>query len=186
MRKLSINIFLLSGFLLFFSNIFADEQIAYLKNRPSSSLYTIENPSSIIQWAQEHLPQNGILKEEKGGFVYLKVDDNYINQLFLMLSNPEYIKPPYFRRSDSPGAHISVFYVNERNQMGEIKEIGQKYSFKISGLASVPPKTHKYIVLQVTSPELEQLRKKYGLSPLLQGHDFHISIAEKKRHHGKH
>ena len=70
--------------------------------------------------------------------------------------------------------------------MKEIKqnEIGQKYSFKISGLTSVPPKTHKYIVLEVISPELEQLRKKYGLSPLLKGHNYHITISKKKeRHH---
>lgn len=73
--------------------------------------------------------------------------------------------------------------MNERNQTGKIKEIGQQYSFKITGLASVPPRTGEYIVLKVESPDLEQLRQKYGLSPLLQGHSFHITIAKKKRRH---
>lgn len=169
--KFSIWIVFINGFLSFVTNIFAAEQV------------TIQNTTSIIRWAQDNLPQSGILKEGTDGFVYLKVDDGYINQLFPMLSNTEYMKPPYFRRVDSPGAHISVFYVDERNQTGEIKEIGQKYSFTLSGLALVPPKSRKYMVLEVTSTELEQLRKKYGLSPLLKGNNFHITIAKKKDRH---
>jgi len=133
-----------------------------------------------LEWAQNHLPQVGTLKEDLRGFVYLKVDDDYIEQLFPMLENTHYEKPPYFRRADSPGAHISVFYVDERDKIGAIKEIGQTYSFKITGFAEVPEKTHKYIALQVDSPQLEQLREKYGLSPLLKGHKFHITIAKKK------
>ena len=133
-----------------------------------------------LQWAESHLPQSGILKEEHRGFVYLKVDDDYIEHLFQMLENTQYEKPPYFRRSDSPGAHISVFYTDERNRTGAIKELGQTYSFKIIGFAEVPEKTHEYIVLQVESPQLEQLREKYGASPLLKGHKFHITIAKKK------
>jgi hypothetical protein len=180
MLKLSSLILLTS--LSFFSSIFAVEQIAYARHQ--SNLYTIQNSKSIVHWAQENLPQMGILKEGRDGFVYLKVDDGYINQLFPMLSNSEYTKPPYFRRLDSPGAHISVFYVDERRQTGEIKEIGQKFSFSLLRLAQVPPKTGKYIVLEVTSPGLEQLREKYGLSPLLKEHDFHITIAKKKeRYH---
>lgn len=134
----------------------------------------------IIQWAEHNLLQTGVLKEEKKGFVYLKVDDNYINKLIQFVIDPRYIKPPYFRRPDSPGAHISVIYRDERRRTGPIKEIGRTYSFQLTKLAKVPLKTGKYLVLQVYAPELEQLRKKYGLSPLLKGHDFHITIAEKK------
>ena len=137
-----------------------------------------------MRWAEYRLPHSGILKEKKDGFVYVKVDDRYIDSLLPILANDAYTKPPYFRREDSPGAHISVFYVSERGQAGTIKEIGQRYSFRINGLAIIPKKTQEYIVLQIASPELEQLRKKYGLSPLIQGHDFHITIAKKK--HGNH
>jgi hypothetical protein len=31
--------------------------------------------------------------------------------------------------------------------------------------------------LAVSCPELEALREKYGLSPRLKGHDFHITIC---------
>ena len=135
----------------------------------------------IVRWARKNLPQTGTLREGRHGYVYLKVDDDYINQLFPMLPYRGYTKPPYFRRPDSPGAHISVMYVNERNRSGEIKEIGQKFSFRITGFASVPPRTHKYIVLEVDAPDLEQFRQRYNLSPLLHGHKFHITIAKKKR-----
>lgn len=170
-RSLKTIYLLLLGILLSFTSTVFTLQ-------PESS--TIERISPVTQWAQEHLPQTGTLREGRDGYVYLKVDDRYIYELFPMLSAPEYTKPSFFRRKDSPGAHISVFYVGERNQTGKIKEIGQKYSFEISDLAWVPPKTHQYIVLEVSSPELEQLRTKYGLSPLLKGHQFHITIAKKK------
>lgn len=133
----------------------------------------------VIQWAEQHLPQTGVLKEDARGFVYLKVDDGYINKLSQFVIDPRYGKPPYFRRPDSPGAHISVIYREERNRTGPIQEIGQTFPFTLMELAHVPPKTGKYLVLQVYSPELEHLRKKYDLSPLLKGHAFHITIAEK-------
>ena len=147
---------------------------------------TLKQPQEyLVEWAKDHLPQTGVLTEEKGGFIYLKVDDDYINQLYPRLNLTEYSKPEYFRRFDSPGAHISVFYVKERHHNEKIKEMGQEYTFKITGVAFVPPKTREYLVLTVESPDLEQLRKDYGLSPLLQGHPFHITIAKKKRsyHH---
>lgn len=143
----------------------------------------VQNEAVVINFAQEHLPKTGILKRNKEGFVYLKVDDGYIDQLFPLLSNPSYERPPYFRRFNSPGAHISVFYVHETQQVGKIKELGRRFAFKIKGLAAVPDRTREYIVLKVVSPELEQLRKKYGLAPFLKGHDFHITIAKKKRHY---
>lgn len=174
-------IILLTGLVLFALNFFSGEKLPYTKEKPESTI--IQHSNSIVLWARENLPQIGVLKEDKEGFVYLKVDDGYINQLFPKLANSEYAIPPYFRRPDSPGAHISVFIVGERHRTGEIKELGQKYSFQISHLASVPPRTHKFIVLQVSSPELEQLRKKYGLPPLLKGHEFHITIGEKKERH---
>lgn len=136
----------------------------------------------IIDWAQNQLSHKGILTENPDGYVYLKVDDNYIHQLFPLLANPHYTKPPYFRRKDSVGAHISVIYVDERRQARAISEIGQTFAFTINKIAVVPEKTQRWIVLQVESPALETFRQKYGLSPLLKNHAFHITLAEKKQH----
>jgi hypothetical protein len=141
----------------------------------------IENSEEIVHYAQDHLPKSGVLQEGYDGFVYLKVDDNYINQLYPLLHHSNYHKPPYFRRPNAPGAHISVFYTNERHRVGKIDEIGQRFSFTLGDLEIVPPHSREYIVLKVNAPELEKLRQKYGFQPLLQDHDFHITIA-KKRH----
>ena len=62
----------------------------------------------------------------------------------------------------------------------DIQEIGEKFPFTLSNIHFVPDRTKEYIVIQVKAPELEKLREKYGLEPLLQGHEFHITIAKKK------
>lgn len=133
----------------------------------------------ILNYAQENLPMEGQLVVKSDGFGYLKVDDNYIHNLFPMLGLEEdgFKKPPYFRTNEAPGAHISVFYVNE-NIMPE--EVGQYFHFELKQIVIVKPsKDTSYAVLQVESPELEKLREKYGLSPKLFGHDYHISLAKK-------
>lgn len=170
-RLIYLFIFILIGVYFLFTTDYLKETSQDIDSKETEAL---------IQWAREHLPQTGILKEQKGGFVYLKVDDGYINQLFDKLSYAGYLKPPYFRQPTSPGAHISIFYEDERPQTGKISEIGHSFSFKIIDLAFVPAKTRRYLVLQVESPELMRLRQKYGLSPLLKGHSFHITIAEKR------
>jgi hypothetical protein len=152
----------------------------YSKNfTPHPQKQVFYNSESILRIAQNELPHTGVLKEDRSGFVYLKVDDHYIDQLFPLLHNPEYRKPPYFRRPNAPGAHISVIYSDEH--VHKIKELGQTFSFKILDITAVPPKTQEFVVIQIESPELEALRVKYGLSPLLKGHPFHITIAKKKR-----
>jgi hypothetical protein len=115
---------------------------------------------SILQFARDHIPRKGILKEHRDGFVYLKVSDDYIYQLFPMIKNSHYSMPAYFRRPNAPGAHISVFYVDERSRTGKIHELGKVYRFKVSDLVFVPTKSQQYIVLEVDAPELEILRKK--------------------------
>lgn len=139
-----------------------------------------DNWLEVVQYAKEKLPHEGVLMSNSHGYVYLKVDDAYIHQLFPMLKikGEGYREPPFFRRKNSPGAHISVFYSNEHIHP---KELGEKFSFKIKKMAVVKQKRAKYLVLQVESPELERLREKYGLGPKLYGHEYHISIGKKKR-----
>ena len=130
-----------------------------------------------LAYAQKNLAHEGILIQKPDGYAYLKVDDRYINDLFPLLhAQPNYKKPPYFRRNNQPGAHISVIYKDENIKL---KEVGQKFSFKIRDITTVNPKNNSYIILQVDSPELEKLRTSYGLGPKLHGHEFHISIAKK-------
>lgn len=138
-----------------------------------------------LDYAQKHLPHEGQLVRKSDGFVYLKVDDDYIRKLFplLGLAREGYREPPYFRSKDAAGAHISVFYVDEHIMP---KELGQTFHFHLEDIAIVKPsKNASYAILQVKSPDLEKLRQKYGLSPKLHGHEFHISLAKKTHYYKK-
>jgi hypothetical protein len=149
-----------------------------LKNRVSTTGYG--SWEKVVEYAREHFPQEGKLMIKPDGFAYVKVDDEYIHTLFPMLGLKDkgFMEPPYFRSSDAPGAHISVFYENEQIRPQEIDQI---FHFKLKQITFVnPTKGVTYAVLQVESPELEALRQKYGLSPKLFGHDYHISLAKKK------
>lgn len=131
----------------------------------------------IIRYADEHLSQEGILIQQADGYAYLKVNDDYIHKLFPILNVKGFTKPPYFRRPDAPGAHISIIYENEGVRL---KETGQKFSFVIKDIALVNPnKDTSYIILTLEAPELEKIRMSYGLTPKLKGHEFHITIAKK-------
>lgn len=134
--------------------------------------------ANVVAFADEHLPKSGILMQKSDGYAYVKVDDRYIHELFPRLHvDGAYKKPPYFRREDSPGAHISVVYENEHVKL---KEEGQRFNFTLRGIKLVPvnPST-SYIVLEVASPELEKLRESYGLFPKLNHHEFHITLAKR-------
>lgn len=137
-----------------------------------------EKSQEIIDYAQKNLQLQGTLMMNPDGFGYLKVDDKYIHTLFPMLGlQPEgFREPPYFRSATAPGAHISVFYVNEHIRPDEL---GQSFPFELGDIRIVHAGKAEYAVLQVKAPELEKLREKYSLSPKLFGHEFHISIAKK-------
>ncbi len=132
-----------------------------------------------LDYAQQNLNHTGKLIKKSDGYVYLKVDDAYISKLFPMLE----LKKEGFREIDnsrskeSPGAHISVFYSDEHVKP---QEMGDNFPFKLKQIKiATTAKNMSYVVLEVESPELENLRKKYGHSAKLHGHDFHISIGKK-------
>jgi len=137
----------------------------------------------VVDYARANLPLEGRLAIKSDGFVYLKVDDEYIRTLFPMLGlvKKGYREPPYFRSKDSPGAHISVFYEDENVSP---KEIGQTFHFDLKDIVIVhPSKNTSYAILEVESPELEKLREKYGLKPHIRGHKYHISLGKKNNFH---
>ena len=119
--------------------------------------------SSILQEA-EKLPKTGILKQRKN-YVYLALDNQYIHSLYPIIQNfdNKFQKPPYFRKADPIGSHISVMYEKETENLKLVESKGKSY-----------------YVLEVESHELEKLRLKYGLPKLLNGFKFHITVAIKE------
>ncbi len=147
-----------------------------------ADIYNVVEKTDAIEAVIEKLPHSGVLKDSGRGFVYVKVDDDYIYKLFPLVKKAGYDIPPYFRRPDAAGAHISVFYEEESKRLPDIQEIGRYFTFEpVKILEVYAGRGNFYIVLEVKSPELERLREKYGLSPLLKGYPFHISIAKKQK-----
>lgn len=141
-----------------------------------------DQPAIEQSWAKtlaiaQSLPKSGKLVQKPSGYAYLKLDDRYIHELFPRLNaEPEYKKPPYFRRKDSPGAHISVIYENEKVSLSET---GQTFNFELKDIRVVRTNKASFIILTVFAPELERLRQSYGLKPRLNDQEFHITIAKK-------
>jgi hypothetical protein len=133
-----------------------------------------------MEYALKMLPHEGVLKI-KNGYIYLKLDNRYVYDLFAFLTQEGLEIPPYFRTKSSTGAHISVVYKTEKQKLPPyIPEIGETFPFQIQGLNSLFLNDHEQIYfLAVSSPELEAFRNKYGLRSKLLGHEFHITIAKK-------
>jgi hypothetical protein len=127
----------------------------------------------------------GILKQSKNGFVYLDISNNVIHGLFTMIDEEGIEKPPYFDK-DGVGCHISVISEEEIKDK-KIKEIGEKFKFKLDKMYSVKPDTWEEMervwFISLKAPRLSDLRKKYDLPATYKdkGEDFHISVAVKRK-----
>lgn len=135
--------------------------------------------SSILKEA-EKLPKTGILKQRKN-YVYLALNNQYIHSLYPIIENfdNKSQKPPYFRKDDPIGSHVSVMYEKETANLN-IEEVNRSFNFTLNKLKLVESKGKSYYVLEIESPELEKLRLKYGLTKLLNRFKFHITVAIKE------
>lgn len=146
----------------------------------------VSSPSStaILNHIETHLPHFGILKN-LNGFVYVDLEDEYIHQLISFIQEEGFQEPPYFGDSRLVGAHISVIYSAESAKYGmeEIEECGERISFTLQNCQIVHPPSWKEIdevyLVAVQAPELDAIRKKYGLPK--KKHDFHITIGVKPK-----
>lgn len=134
-----------------------------------------------------YLEQTGTLKH-RSGYLYLDVSNKFISDLLPLLQTRGKITPPSgFGKKGSKGAHISVIYKNELNfPIGMLPELGKKFSFYVLDIGTAQKNKkgvdQKIWMIRTVSPELEKLRKKYGLSPLCHGEDFHITLGSQSLH----
>ena len=131
----------------------------------------------------EDVELKGKLKQTKNGFTYLDINDDIVDGLFSLIDEDGIKKPPYNQKKyNSIGTHISIIKDSEVEENDlEIKEVGKEYNFTLGEFKSTDPEgwdgVEEVYFIQVHSPELEELRKKYGLSKKIDGHEFHITIA---------
>ncbi len=138
----------------------------------------------ISDYIFDHLDTIGTLEKDKYGFVYVKIDDDFIYKLYELIQDQGFKPPPYFGGVEMHGAHISVIYSGESDhyRIGDIEEVGSKIKFSCKECEIVHPKnwhgvTDAYTIT-VDAPSLQKLRKKYGLPKA--AHNFHITIGIKR------
>jgi hypothetical protein len=125
----------------------------------------------------------GRLFISQSGWGLLSVPNALVRGAFAALHEPGAELPPGFN------AHISVLRPEDLDQIGgpdKVKERGQVFRYTLGPLRSVKPAGWPGIsrvwFIEVNSPELQQLRKSYGLTPLPKDNEFkfHITVATRK------
>jgi len=134
---------------------------------------------------QLYLKKNG----HNGPWIMLSVPAGLVRGVFAAMDEPGIELPPS-GPDDNLVPHISVIRPEELNAIGgaeKITERGKSFRYRIGGLVSVKPsgwqEMSKCWMLRVHSPELQQLRRSYGLSSLPNDgkFDFHISVAVRRK-----
>ena len=130
----------------------------------------------------------GVLNRNNQGFVYLNIDNCFINMMLPFLKMQGLVRPPYFNLFESPeGAHIPVIPAREAafHYLDEIEGIGKEFSFEIEGLYSMEPvswpEVEQVWFFKIKSEELENFRRRHFLTEHPSGHSFHIAVAIKPR-----
>jgi len=129
----------------------------------------------------DNVPMRGKLNaiQKDGSYAVLEVPEDFCNSIFKSIYRPGMIKP-------DKKPHISVMTDEELEMVGKIREHGQEFEFFLESVESCEPKdweeVEKVYFVQCRSPQLEHLRKRYGLSEKMNGdHEFHITIAVKPK-----
>lgn len=131
----------------------------------------------------------GTLYRSGSGWILLQVPNALVRGVFAAMNEPGAELPP----SGDDGrlnAHISVFRAEELDAIGgadAITERGKQFKYSIGRLMSVEPATWSEMgrvwFLKVHSPELQALRRSYGLSSLPNDgkYDFHVTVAVRRK-----
>lgn len=127
--------------------------------------YQIENQPQVIEKVVQ-FQQKGILKQKDNGYLYVEVSNDFIADAIPLIDIPGKIVPPsHYTSKKGIGAHISVMYENEQvlNEIWEIKELGQEFSFTIMELRTVKltkdNKMKKLWLIAVYAPNLNSSEK---------------------------
>lgn len=131
----------------------------------------------------------GRLFASRSGWLLLSVPNNLVRGVYSALSEPGLELPPAHGKQLLE-AHVSVMRPDEIEQIGGIDKIterGQTFRYTLGGLKEVVPDgwdaIGKVWLVEVKSPELEKLRRSYGLSSLPKNnrHKFHVTVAVRRK-----
>lgn len=127
----------------------------------------------------------GRLYVSSSGFLMLSVPNAFVRGAYDALEEAGAELPP--GPNGTLNAHISVARPEELEAIGgahKITERGHVFRYNLGKLKTCVPsgwaEMARVWFIEVQSPELQNLRKSYGLSPLPK-YPFHISVAVRKK-----
>jgi hypothetical protein len=127
----------------------------------------------------------GRLYKSNHGDILLSVPNALVRGVFDTLNEPGVELPPSGPDEDQLNAHISVMRPEEVNA-DDVTERGHSFHYTLGPLKSFNPTGWKEMskcwVIECKSPELEKLRKSYGLSKLPNNNKFkfHITVGVRR------
>ena len=143
--------------------------------------------------ASTHHALSGRLYVAKSGWLLLSVPNALVRGVYDALTAPG-AELPLAGAMNVPNvdsgvlnAHISVMTADEVKKIGaeNINERGHMFGYSLGHLKEITPRNidgiSKVWALQVSAPYLSAIRKSYGLSPLLNNHPFHITVAVRRK-----
>lgn len=130
----------------------------------------------------------GKLYISSSGWLLMQVPNDLGRGAFDALHEPGVVLPSR-SSTDRYNAHVSVMTAAEVAKIGgpdKITERGHDVAYTLGPVKTVAPTTWDGVsmvwYIAVRSPELEKIRKSYGLPPLIKDHDFHITFAIRRTH----
>ena len=130
----------------------------------------------------------GKLYLSSSGWILLSVPNGLVRAVFDAIEEPGIELPP--SKGGQLNAHISVIRPEELEQIGgpdRITERGHTFRYNLGPVKTVVPfgwdAMARVWFIEVNSPELRQLRKSYGLTPLPKNNEFqfHITVAVRRK-----
>ena len=131
----------------------------------------------------------GTLYLSPSGYVLLQVPNALVRGTFAAMHEAGAELPPS-GPDGKMNAHITVFHPEDLEAIGgpdKVTERGKQFRYSIGRLMEVEPDgwadMAKVWFLKVHSPELQALRRSYGLSSLPKDgkYDFHITVAVRRK-----
>ena len=131
----------------------------------------------------------GQLVAPSSGWLMLRVPNDIVRGLYASLDEVGIELPLYEGRLD---AHISVARPEELEAIGGkavVNELGKRFAYQLGPIRTVKPLAWEGVdrvwMVSISSPELQKLRRSYGLSGLpMKGKKtlpFHMTIAVRKK-----
>ncbi len=132
---------------------------------------------------------SGRLMLSAGDWIILSVPNALVRGVFSAMDEPGIELPPS-GPDGNLNAHISVIRPEELAMLGgpeKITERGKSFTYTLGRIYSVEPEgwaeMSRVWYVRVHSPELQALRRSYGLSGLPNDgkYDFHVSVAVRRK-----